>query len=587
MLGPIQVLDGELDITPKADKQRVVLAMLVLYRGRVVRTEELIDELWGNNPPRSALATVQTYVYKLRRLLPNSGSSVELLDTLPRGYRATIAAEDLDVEQFERLAMAGEAALRAGKVEQAATLCAEALRLWQGPALSDLTTGATLSAHATRLAERRLRTLELRIEADLRLNRHRELISELKELTLSHPLHEEFHGKLMLALHRSNRQLEALEVYQRLRDTMIEEAGLEPSASLQELHRTILGNTAVAGSPTHVIEPPASTPITPAQLPPDTADYIVNRDLLDRAEQWLLPRSGPGTALRVLTVNGMPGVGKTAFAVHLAHRLREHFSDGQFYADLNGTEDNPAEPADVLARFLRAVDRDPRGSALDLAECATAFRSWSSGRRVLVLLDDARSYEQVQPLLPGDAQCAVIVTSSTAPPTQPGARSLHLAPLSPGDAMALLNAIIGTRQTPQERAAAELLLARFGHLPLAIRCLGARLLATGVSIGHLLEQVDRAVRPLDHLRFGDIDVRARLDASYRLLPAQQRAAFHSLVGAEVGVGTSATELGTTAKLLDALVARNLAETTAKGHTVESHYQLHPVLSDYAHERIGR
>ncbi|WP_169514512.1 AfsR/SARP family transcriptional regulator [Actinokineospora enzanensis] len=591
LLGPIQVLDGENDITPKADKQRVVLTMLALYRGRVVRTEELIDELWGNNPPRSALATLQTYVYKIRRLLPGPGPGADLLDTLPRGYRASIAAEDLDVAQFERLAMAGETALRGGQVEQAATLCAQALRLWRGPALSDLSTGATLSAHAMRLAERKLRTLEVRIEADLRLDRHRELISELKELTIGHPLHEEFHGDLMLALHRSNRQLEALAVFQRLREAMIEQAGLEPSVSLQELHGTILaaGGAPAVGVPASALvgarEPVVATPITPAQLPPDTADYVVPDDLVRQATQWLRPRTGPPSALRVLTVNGMPGVGKTAFAVHLAHRLREHFPDGQFFADLRGTDDNPAEPADILARFLRAVQLTHQVTAADLAERATAFRSWSSGRRVLVVLDDARSYEQVRPLLPGDARCAVIVTSSAAPPTQPGAHSLRLAPMCPTRALTLLAGIVGTGRVTRERADAERLLARFGHLPLAIRCLGARLLATGVPIWQLRDQVEAAARPLDHLRFGDINLRARLDASYRLLPPQQRAAFHGLADAVPGVGTTPAELRTGAKTLDALVARNLADIVPAQDCTESRYGLHPVLADYARERV--
>src|SRR5829696_914819 len=224
VLGSLQVLSRGVDLAPSAPKLREVLALLVLRNNHVVQTSELIDELWGERPPMSALSTLQTYVYKLRRLLAaERAPGEEMLTTRPSGYRLDADPDDLDFHRFERLIDAGRNALEAGRSELASSALGQALTLWRGPALFDVETGSLLSAQAIRLEERRLHALELRLDADLALGRHQDLVGELKALASSHPLQEGFHAKLMLVLHRSGRRHDALDVYRRLRAVLADE----------------------------------------------------------------------------------------------------------------------------------------------------------------------------------------------------------------------------------------------------------------------------------------------------------------------------------------------------------------------------
>jgi DNA-binding SARP family transcriptional activator len=216
----------------------------------MVQNSELIDELWGANPPPSAQSTLQTYIYKLRQILTEPCKSVheDLLQTKLHGYLIRIPEDDLDLCRFQRLAEEGRKALDSGDSEPAGRILSQALSLWRGPALADVDTGEVLAAHATRLEEDRVQTLEARLEADLQRGRHQEVISELKALALGHPLHEGYHAKLMVALHRSGRRGEALDVYQQLRRGLIEELGLEPGRELVVLQRALLSSDPAFGS---------------------------------------------------------------------------------------------------------------------------------------------------------------------------------------------------------------------------------------------------------------------------------------------------------------------------------------------------
>jgi len=236
VLGPLEVLDGEHICTPTAPKLRQVLALLLLNPNTVVNTDALAEELWGQKVPVSAATTLQTYVYQLRKLL--SG----IVTRLP-GYMLTVRPDEIDVGQFEVLAERGREAMERGDPERAAALLRQALALWRGPALSDIGTGVVLGAHVARLEECRMTVLELGIETELKLGRHRELIGELKSVVAGYPLHESLHGHLMVALCRSGRRSEALEVYQQLRGRLIKEFGLQPSAELRDLQQDVLSGT--------------------------------------------------------------------------------------------------------------------------------------------------------------------------------------------------------------------------------------------------------------------------------------------------------------------------------------------------------
>ncbi|MFF9042119.1 BTAD domain-containing putative transcriptional regulator [Streptomyces sp. NPDC014892] len=250
VLGGLAVRENGVSITPTAPKPRQVLAMLALHADQVVSVSALTEELWGAEPPRSARATLQTYVLQLREMI---GAALErdredaaprsvkdVLVTVPGGYLLNTSGGASDVREFERLAGLGYRAMDAGDFPGAARQLGEALSLWTGAALADVQAGAQLSMETRRLEETRLCALDQRIEADLRLGRHRELLGELSVLVSRYHTHETLHGQFMLALHRSGRRTEALEAYQRLRRALVRELGLEPSVVLRRLQRSIL-----------------------------------------------------------------------------------------------------------------------------------------------------------------------------------------------------------------------------------------------------------------------------------------------------------------------------------------------------------
>jgi DNA-binding SARP family transcriptional activator len=247
VLGPFEIIASSENIVPTAPKPRQVIALLTLRRNSVVRASELIDELWEDNPPVSAMTTLQTYIYKLRKTFQKCGAG-EILQTRPAGYMLTTPDENVDLYWFERAMKEGQTTLDRGDPLRAAEILADALAMWRGPALVDVITGNLLSAYATQLEEVRFRTLELRIETDLRLGRHLELTSELKSLVVRYPLHEGFHTSLMTALYHSGRRYEALDVYRTLRYNLLEELGLEPGRQVQQLHQALLSSDVPAVS---------------------------------------------------------------------------------------------------------------------------------------------------------------------------------------------------------------------------------------------------------------------------------------------------------------------------------------------------
>ncbi|MFD5936027.1 BTAD domain-containing putative transcriptional regulator [Streptomyces sp. NPDC060333] len=248
VLGALDVRENGISITPTAAKPRQVLALLALHADQTVPVAALIEELWGQQPPRSARTTLQTYILQLRALiataLANGGdtsrSPKDVLVTLPGGYLLCGGGGRSDVREFERLSGLGYRAMDVGDHPGGARLLREALALWSGPAFADVQGGVQLDMEIRRLEETRLCALDQRIEADLRLGRHRELLAELTVLVSRYRTHENLHGQFMLALHRSGRRGEALSVYQRLRTTLVRELGIEPSAALRRLQRSIL-----------------------------------------------------------------------------------------------------------------------------------------------------------------------------------------------------------------------------------------------------------------------------------------------------------------------------------------------------------
>lgn len=538
VLGPLEIVAAGTNIAPTALKPRQVVSLLLLRRNSIVQTSELIDELWEDNPPNSAMTTLQTYIYKLRKLLARHGFG-EALRTHASGYSITVPDPAVDLVRFERRLSEGHSALETDDHVRASAILAEALGMWRGPVLMDVATGSLLSAYVTRLEETRIRALELRIQTDLKVNRHAELVSELKSLTMTHPLHENFHQALMVALARSGRRHEALEVYRRLRETLVNELGLEPGRDLQRLHQSLLSAEVTAtpadrpapAGPVHAARPTAvrdipPAPLPPAQLPSDLADLTGRDEVLAELERGIRaadPAARPLTAMSTLVITGMPGVGKSALAVALAHRLRPGFPDGQLHAELHRPTGEPREPFDVLGELLRGLGVPRQQLADTVAERARQLRSVTSGRRILVVLDDAASTAQLRPLLPGDPGCAVVVTSGRRLSDLAGAHRVVLDPLTPADGVELLARILGCARVERDGRAARWLVEAADGLPLALRCIGGRLAAMpDYSPGRLAEELAKAPRLLAAMSFGDLDVRSRFDAAHdRLDPLDQ------------------------------------------------------------------
>ncbi|MDL4774136.1 MULTISPECIES: AfsR/SARP family transcriptional regulator [Thermomonosporaceae] len=582
-----------MELTPTAPKVRQVLAFLLVRCGKLVQVGELIDELWGDEPPASAMTTLQTYIYKLRKDVLDRCTSATL-HTRVSGYLLDVSAERGDLLRFERLAHEGRTALDEGDAARAADRLCEALALWRGPALADVSAGEILSAHVTRVEEERLRTLELRITADLELGRHRQLISELKMLVSEHPLNERFHSHLMVALHRSGRRYEALEVYQGLRRMLIDELGMEPSAAVQQLHLNLLSSDAESreGAPAPAVRGRFETLLVPAQLPPDTSDFVGREEILRDVRRHLVRPRGENTAARAVSISGMPGVGKSALALRAGHADRVEFPDGQLYADLRGATERPTDPHQILEGFARAIGVPAAEIPDSLQERSKLFRTWSMGRRVLVVLDDAHSVSQVAPLLPASPNCAVIITTQRGLYSLPGVRHVELEVMTVHSAMALIEAVSGRRFTADELGATERLARLAGRLPLALRAVGSRLAAMQTwPVEKLAAQIEGLPRRLDPLSFAELDVRARLAAGYRRLAPGDRSALRliSLLPPPDFTATTAARLiGSGTDAVEAQLIRLAGYhllSVSQGGGGEIRYRLHELVRMFARERL--
>ncbi len=562
MLGPLEVqVDGGWSGI-NAAKWRTVLAVLLLQPGQVVSTERLITEVWPEETPARATNLISVYVHRLRRLIGDPEGRV--LTTRAPGYQLLVQTEDIDAGRFAQLAREGRQALSTGDFEQASTALGAALDLWQGSrALTDVPSSALVSAEADRLEESRIEAVQLRIQADLGCGRHAQVVSQLHRLLADYPMREELWALLMRALYRSGRQAEALEAYAQAREVIAEELGVDPSAELQQLYQRMLqadsGTPSASRTPVPAdspfatpvpaapVEPapagqadgPSADPATQAagagageplplmaQLPADIADFT-GRDEQVQALQDLLggPRrvSSPGAVI-VAAVIGAGGLGKTTLAVHAAHLLRDQFPDGQLYARMLGAAAHPATPGDVLARFLRDLGMDPESIPASEDERAAHYRSRLTGRKVLIVLDDAHDAAQVRPLLPGSASCAVLITTRNRLPDLASSRYVDLDVLGPDEAGAMFAGIIGTARAAAEPEATSEVLTACAGLPLAIRIAGARLAArTTWTVRTIADRLSDQRRRLDWLKTGDLAVRACFEVSFTSLPGRAQA----------------------------------------------------------------
>jgi DNA-binding SARP family transcriptional activator len=594
LLGPVEVWTGQEWAKVGASKQRSVLATLLLRPGEPVSIDTLIDEVWPDKPPAKATNLVSVYVHYLRQRIGDTDGRV--LVTRAPGYQVVLGSGELDANQFAGLVADGRRALASGAPARAVDLLTEALGLWRGRALADVAATPLVAAEAGRLEESRVEALELRAQANLACGRQAEVVPEVRRLLADHPLREKLWALLIRALYGSGRQAEALEAYEQARTRISDELGVDPGADLRQLYQQMLnadGEQAVI--PLALVDPgPPPAPV-PAQLPADIPDFTGRAEQVDELRELLAGAGGddsPG-AVQVALVVGSGGLGKTALAVHAAHLLASQFPDGQLYANLLGAT-QPADPGEVLARFLRDMGMDGSRIPLDAEERAALYRTRLAGKRVLIVLDDARDAAQVVSLLPGSASCAVLVTTRNWLPELAGIAVLDLDVLSPDEGRALFTRVVGEKRVAAEPAATDEVLAACVGLPLAIRIAGARLATRGTwSVRTMADRLSDERRRLDELRVGNLAVRASFEVSFASLPRPETAdgpdpagAFRLLglwTGPWIRLPAASALLGepqsATADALDALVDVHLLESPEPDR-----YRFHDLLRFYAADR---
>lgn len=476
LLGPVQVLVVGRPADLGERKQRLVLAVLALEVNKVVTVSRLADMLWGGSPPQSARRIIQAHVSRLRAMLTSAGAAAEGTALIRHGSGYLLATDPDRVDAHRFRFLVEDAKLRADDLSKVEML-SEALALWQGPALADAAPDDVRQRLCGGLEEARLMALESLLEAKLRLGRHLQMIDELTDLAALHPYRPRLVRILMLALYRAGRTADALSTFEMLRDRLRGELGLDPPAELTELHVAIL-----RADPALSVGQVLSAGPSPAQLPADIADFVGRAADLTSLS-LLVPRRGgrEGDIPLAIVITGGAGVGKTALAVHWAHLAVDAFPDGQLYIDLRGySGTTPVTTFDALTALLHGLGVHTARVPADEGQAAAMYRSEMASRRMIVVLDNARSAEHVRPLLPGRSASVTLVTSRAGLAgltAREGAARISLGPLTTDEALTLLSGMVGADRVRREAEAAGKLTSLCAYLPLALRIAAARLLA--------------------------------------------------------------------------------------------------------------
>jgi DNA-binding SARP family transcriptional activator/tetratricopeptide (TPR) repeat protein len=648
LLGPIVVRCQGAVMPVAGGRKGALLAALLLDAGHLVTVGQLTDVLWGATPPAGARAALHNQVKRLRDALGELGR--DRIRTQSGGYLIRVEPGELDVTRMEDLLVSARMAVRGGAWDRASAMAAGAVLLWRGEPLAGVDS-EVLARRISDLTEIYLQAVEIRLEAEVILGRPADVIGELQRLTADHPFREHAHALLMLALYRCGRQGEALAAYQTARRILVDELGTDPGPELRQVHRQILAGDAdavatpdplaptadmrravvaqqipaVPGAGRRVQErmlagdasllaspepaaaspPPAVTVATapglphdlPAAVPrqlPAAVGCFTGRDselaaltgLLDVRPEMRAP------ALVISAIGGTGGVGKTALAIQWAHLVADRFPDGQLYVNLRGYDpDQPVAAADALAGFLRSLGVPGQEIPDEIGERARLYRTRLAGRRVLVLLDNARDGEHVRPLLPGDPGCVAVVTSRDALAglvAADGARRLDLDVLPLADAVALLRSLIGP-QADQEPEAMAPLAGLCARLPLALRIAAEQAASRPqVPLAELVAEL--AASRLDCLDAGEdrADVRAVFSCSYRQLPDDVAGAFALTAlhpGGDLDVDAAAALTGTSTgqarRVLSRLHRASLLQAAGPGR-----YSMHDLLRAYAREQAA-
>jgi DNA-binding SARP family transcriptional activator len=607
VLGPLTVVRDGQPFTVRSATARRLLALLLCQAGEPVDLADLVEAFGFRGRAAAGRKNVQVYVHRLRQLLGE-----ERITHSPAGYRLVVSPGEIDALRFVELVERGRAARAAEQLDRARQALRQALALWRGEPYADVIAGPLVEAEAERLSEVKVQAHEDCLAVELDLGRHQEVIAELAALSGAHPYREQLRGHLMLSLYRSGRQAEALQVYRDARTQLVKHLGIEPGPVLQRLHEAILRGDeslqlAPSGArpqyatsrpaspvtgPAEVDAPPAASSSdgrapTPSQLPSDVPGFTGRDDQLKALDDLLDSSAG---AVVVSAIGGTGGVGKTALAVHWAHRVIGRFPDGQLFVNLRGFDGDEAalDPSDVQRGFLHALGISDERQPADAHALTGLYRTALADRRILLVLDNARDADQVRPLLPGGPGCLVVVTSRrrlTSLVATDGAQAFAVDTLLPDQARELLARRLGPARLAAEPQAVEDIVAGCGGLPLALVIIAARAaVEPGQSLALLADELNDQRRRLDALRAGDAasSVSSVLSWSYRRLdPGPAR--LLRLLGLHSGPDISAQAAAGLAGVDPTAAGLMLAEL-ADCHLVIQHdtgrFGLHDLVRDH-------
>jgi DNA-binding SARP family transcriptional activator len=603
VLGPLRVRHGEKELDLGFPQQRALLGLLLVQAGRPVPASVIVDTLWSDRPPASAMNVVRRYAGSLRRLLepglPPRTPGRRLLRRAG-GYLLEADEDEVDLLRFRDLTQQGKRAAATGRPEVALRHFDEALSGWRGPVAMGIP--ASVREHAVFAAVERelVRTTVMAADAALLCGRAQHVLPPLRRAAELDPLNESLHARLVMALAASGVQAEALAAYEAVRRLLAEELGVSPGAELSAAHTRVLRQEVRPTGPApgqgwQATPSRAPAPVVrPAQLPPDLKVFTGRRAELGTLLEITNAASDSAGPPATVLISGMAGIGKTTLAVHWAHEIADRFPDGRLHVELRGFHPSRPrlEPAEALRAMLTALGVPAGHLPIGPDALAGLYRSVLSGRRVLVLLDDAFDSDQVRPLLPAAPGCLTLVSSRNSLPglVASGGHPLRLDLPSATDARAMLALRTGHERLAADPAAADEIIARCGRLPLTLAIVAARaisrpdfpLAAIATELRHSQGTLDAfAAAP------GAVDARSAFACSYRCLRPESARLFRLLSlpsGPDVTVGAAAALAG-----LPARRVRLMLDELADAHLVIEHapgrYALHDLLRVFAAELV--
>lgn len=574
ILGPLALLRQGKRVDIPSARLRMLLALLALRPDEVVSRSAMIEAVWAAHPPRTAATMIQSYIGQLRRLLTDdqhADGTGRVISSVGPGYRLSTRHLRLDLLGFRQLEIEARDARREGDLLQYFRALERALNIWRGEPLGDLD---TLQQHPAviRLARQRDRLIVSYAEAASQLGWHDDPLPHLEALVAREPFDERACASYIIALAGTGRHAAALVAFEEIRDRLAGDLGLPPGPELRAAHEKVLRQQVPAAA---VLVPPDGGPVF--QVPPPVPDFTGRS-----AETAALTANLDQHGGKLAVICGMPGVGKTALALHVAQLVRHRFADGQLWTRLS-EGGRPRDPAVALTEILRALGTRADGVPRTISELASAYRSHVARKKILIVADDAVSADQVAPLIPG-GQSALLATTRVESASPAGSDFLQLDLFTNVEAAELLGKIVGTR-VQAERRAVGCLLETCGGLPLAVRIVGMKLASRKTWPLAALAGRLRSGQILDELTFGELSVRASLSRSYAELDAATQRVFQQLAVLD-GVFTEATAATAAARVDAASAMTVLADRSmllavsadASGHP---RYRLHNLLREFA------